>query len=134
MSGILNIAMSGLNDATLRASNAASNIANAFSTSALPTTGGTYTGFQPQDVVSLSTAGGGTGGVTSTLKARSPAYEAAPGTGSAVANAHGLVATPNVDLTTEMVALQTAQVSYGANATLIRSSDQMQKRLLDAVS
>lgn len=130
MSGITSIAMSGLNDASLRASNAASNIANAFSTSALPASGGTYSGFQPQDVVSLSTASG----VASTLQPRTPAYLATAGTTSPDANAHGLVAAPNVDPVTEMVALSAAQFAYGANAALIKTSDSMQKNLLNTVS
>ncbi len=135
MSDITSIAMSGLNDASLRVANAASNIANATSTSSLPATGGTYGGFQPQDVVSISSSGGAAGsGVTSTLQPRTPSYLATAGTTSPDANASGLVATPNVDPAKEMIALQTAQFSYSANAALIKTSDRMQKNLLDAVS
>ncbi len=129
MSSITSVGLSGLNDASLRASNAASNIANAFSTSALPASGGTYTGFQPQDVVSLSAAGG----VASTLQPRMPAYLATAGATSPDANANGLVAAPNVDPGKEMVALSSAQFAYGADAALIRTADRMQKSLLDVV-
>ncbi len=135
MSGIISIAMSGLNDASLRAANAASNIANASSTSPLPAAGGTYGGFQPQDVVSLSASGGAAGsGVSSTLQPRAPSYVATAGSTSPDANTNGLVATPNVDLGQELIALQTAQLSYRADATLIKTSDKMQKNLLNAVS
>jgi flagellar basal-body rod protein FlgC len=135
MSGLISVAMSGLNDASLRVSNAASNIANASSTSPLPAPGGTYSGFQPQDVVSLSASGGGTGpGVASTLRPRNPSYLAAAGSGSPDANANGLVATPNVDSGSELIALQTAKFAYAADATVIKTSDQMQKRLLDSFS
>jgi|ERR1700722_2294953 len=48
MSGILNIAVSGLNAAAARVANAASNIVNASSTN-----------FTPQDIVSISNAAGG---------------------------------------------------------------------------
>jgi flagellar basal-body rod protein FlgC len=135
MSGMTSIALSGLNDASLRASNAASNIANAFSTAPLPSSDAAYSGFQPQDVVSLSAAGGGTGpGVDSALRPRDPAYLTAAGPTSADANASGLVAMPNVDPGKEISALQTAHLSYRADATLIKTADKMQKSLLNTFS
>ena len=132
MTNVLATAMSGLNDASLRLANAASNIANASSTSSLPASGGTYTGYQPQDVVTISSGTGA--GVTSTLQARSPAYRAAADPGSPNANANGLVAAPNVDPTSDIIASGVAQASYGANAAVIRTADQMQKSLLNILS
>jgi flagellar basal-body rod protein FlgC len=140
VSSILGIAASGLNDSTLRLANAASNIANVSSTSKLPAAGGTYTGFQPQDVVTLSAGGGGTGsgvtpsGVTSSLRPRSPAYSATAAPGSSDADANSLVATPNVDLATELIASKQAVRSYQAGAAIIRTADEMQKSLLNAVT
>ena len=70
MASILNIALSGLNNAVTRVANAASNIVNASSTSKLPSSpGNTYTGFQPQDVITLSNAAGG---VSSKTVSRNP--------------------------------------------------------------
>lgn len=135
MSGIVSIGLSGLNDASLRAANAASNIANAFSSSPLPAPGGTYNGFQPQDVVSLSAAGGGAGpGVASTPQPRTPSDLVAASPTSSNSSANGLVAMPNVYPGTEMNALATAQFSYAANATLVKTGDRMQKNLLDTLS
>ena len=135
MSAISSIALSGLNDAMARVSNAANNIANMTSISKLPAKGGTYTGYQAQDVVTLALSGGGVGqGVTSTVQPTNPAYQAAPGSTSPLANAQGLVAAPNVNLTTNMVSLSTAQFSYGANAEVIKTDDSMQKTLLNTVT
>ena len=136
MSSILSITISGLNDAVTRLANAASNIVNVSSTGKLPTSSGAaYTGFQPQDVVTISNAGGGNGlGVTSALQPRSPAYTTASDPTSPNANAQGLVAAPNVDLNAELIASKEAQVSYSANAKVIKITEKMQKSLLDAVS
>jgi flagellar basal-body rod protein FlgC len=135
MSAISSIALSGLNDAAARVSNAANNIANMTTTSKLPTAGGAYTGYKAQDVVTLSLASGGAGqGVTSTVQPTNPSYQVAPGTTSPYANANGLVAAPNINLTTDMVSLSTAQFSYGANAEVIKTDDRMQKTLLNTVS
>ena len=131
MSSILNIALSGLNDAVTRVANATSNIVNASSTAKLPaSTNDSYSGFQPQDVVTLSNPNGG---VTSTLVPRSPAYTAAPDPTSPNANAQGLIATPNVDLNADLIASKEAEVSYSADAKLIKISQQMDKSLLDAM-
>jgi flagellar basal-body rod protein FlgC len=130
MSNILSIAVSGLNDAATRIANAASNIVNASSTSKLPASGQGYNGFTPQDVVSLSS---GTG-VTSTLQPRTPAYNTISDATSPNANAQGLVASPNVDLNSELIASKDAQVQYGADAKLIKIVNEMDKSLLDAIS
>ena len=136
MPGILDIAVSGLNNAVLRVANAASNIVNASSTSKLPSTpSDPYTGFQPQDVVTLSSSTGGNNlGVTSALTPRSPAYVAEPNPNSADANAQGLVAAPNVDLNAELISSKEAEISYAADAKIISVTQKMQKSLLDAIS
>lgn len=136
MSDAVSIAASGLHAAVLRFSNAASNIANAWSDSGVPSSGGTpagtYAGYRPQDVVTLSGTGGGAQqGVTSVLRARTPAYVLAAGPVSPNADAHGLVATPNVDPAVEMISAKEAQLSYGADAKVIRTAEGMQKTLLD---
>jgi flagellar basal-body rod protein FlgC len=131
MQSILSIAVSGLNNAVARISNAASNIVNASSTSSLPQAGQNYSGFEPQDVVSISNA---QGGVSSTLIPRNPSYGAISDPTSPYANTQGFVASPNVDLNTELIASKEAQVSYSADAKVIKVSEEMEQSLLDAVS
>ncbi|HUY68970.1 MAG TPA: flagellar basal body rod C-terminal domain-containing protein [Alphaproteobacteria bacterium] len=132
MSGILNIAISGLNDAVARIANAASNIVNASSTAPVPSSGAAYGGFVPQDVVTLSqSAGGQNFGVTDTAVPRNPAYVVTPDASSPNANADGLVAAPNVDLNAELIASKVAQVTYGANADVVKVAQQMQDALLN---
>jgi len=82
-------------------------------------------------VVSLSNAAGG---VSSTLRPRNPAFTPAPDPTSPDANADGLVAEPNVDLNAELIASKEAEVSYGADAAVIKTYNKMQKSLLDALS
>lgn len=133
MSSILSIAISGLNDAKTRIANAASNIVNASSTSSLPKNqGDAFTGFVPQDIVTLSNSVGGNNlGVSSSLQPRDPAYSPAYDPNSPQANAQGLVATPNVDLNAELVSSSVAKVEYGANAAIIKVANELEKALLD---
>ena|ERR1700722_5340873 len=132
MSGILTIAVSGLNNASLRIANAASNIVNASSTGALPTSpGGNATSFQPQDVVSTP---GADGGVNSSLQPRNPAFVAVPDPTSPNANAAGLVAAPNVSLDNEIINVQEATTAYRADLAVISATDETQKKLLDAIA
>jgi flagellar basal body rod protein FlgC len=101
MSGILNISVSGLNDAKARVANAASNIVNAVSTN-----------FRPKDVVTTSQSTGDHNlGVTSSLKDR-PEGE-------------------GVDLASELVTSKIAQNNYGANAVVIKIAKRLEKALLD---
>lgn len=131
MPSILSIALSGLNDAVTRVANATSNIVNSSSTSKLPSSSSDpYTGFRPQDVVTLSNPNGG---VTSKLVPHNPAFTAAPDPTSPFANAQGLIATPNVDLNADLIASKEAEVAYSADAKLIKISQEMDKSLLDAI-
>ncbi|MDP9126977.1 MAG: flagellar biosynthesis protein FlgC [Pseudomonadota bacterium] len=133
MSIVSNIAVSGLNDASRRIANAASNIVNASSTAALPSSASDpYTGFTPQDVVTLSDSVGGNNlGVSTTSAPRSPPYGVAYDPNSKLANAQGLVAVPNVDLASELVAANAAQTNYTADAAVIRIAQKTEKSLLD---
>lgn len=101
MSSILNISVSGLNDAKARVANAASNIVNAVSTN-----------FQPKDVVTFSNSTGDHNlGVSSNLVNR-PEGE-------------------GVDLASEIVDIKVAEHNYGANALVIKIAQKLQKALLD---
>ncbi|MGE3623946.1 MAG: flagellar basal body rod protein FlgC [Bdellovibrionales bacterium] len=136
MSGILNIAISGLNDATLRVANATRNIVNASSTGKLPTNpGDAATSYLPRDVVTLSVDSDNNNlGVTSVTRPRDPSYVTAYDPSSPDANAQGLVAAPNVDLNAELIAAKEGQISYAVNAKVIKIASEMEKSLLDALS
>ncbi len=135
MSSAANIALTGLNDAAQRVANATSNIVNASSIAPLPQIASNYSGYVPQDTVTLSqTSGGNSLGVTTSSAPRSPAYNVAYDPSASQANAQGLVAQPNVDLASEAINLNAAQVNYGADAAVIRTVDQTQKALLDIIS
>ena len=133
MSGTLQIAVSGLNDASARIANAAANIVNASSTSSLPRNSGeSYSGFVPQDVITLSQSDGTNNlGVQSQRVARDPAYSPVYDPANAQANDQGLVAAPNVDLANEAINLLQASVSYQANAAVISIALKTDKALLD---
>ena len=135
MSTALSISLSGIADATLRSANAAHNISNASSAGKVPdANGGTYTGFQPQDVVAVARDTGASNfGVQSTLTPRQPAYNIVSDPTSSLANAQGLVGVPNVDLASELIAAKIAQISYAADAKVLAVTEKTQKTLLDTV-
>lgn len=109
MSDALSIAVSGMNDATLRVVNAASNIVNASSTTA------DGEKFVPGEVSSESVSVGGNNlGVTSSIHPRQDGSE--------------------VDLAEEIVDMQMASVTYGANAAVIKTVNEMQEKLLDTLA
>ncbi|MDX2027246.1 MAG: flagellar basal body rod C-terminal domain-containing protein [Alphaproteobacteria bacterium] len=132
MSSIFSIALSGLNDAVRRVANATSNMVNASSTARLPeNSSDAYTGFVPQDVVTLSN---GIGGVNSVAQPRDPAYVTAFEPNSPLANVQGLVAQPNVDLNAELVSNIVSANIYAANVATIKTAKKMEDSLLDIIS
>lgn len=133
MSGALQIAVSGLNDASARIANVTANIVNASSTSSLPKKSGeSYSGFVPQDVITLSQSDGDNNlGVQSQRVARDPASAPAYDPANAQANDQGLVVAPNIDLANEAINLLQASVSYQANAAVISIALKTDKALLD---
>ncbi len=134
MTSVFQTSVSGLNDAITRVANAASNIVNASSISALPKNSADYTGYVPKDVITISNSVGDHNlGVHSVSVPREPAYNVVSDSNSPLANDQGLVATPNVDLTAEIVTQQIATVSYAANATVIAIEARTQKSLLDVL-
>src|SRR5882672_10042616 len=91
MSGILNIAVSGLNAAAARVANATRNIVNASSTN-----------FIPRDIISLSNSAGGIGiGVTTISQPRPTPPVTAPA--------------PTNTLTAATIPVPTTQVNLAAN-------------------
>lgn len=135
MSEIFSVALSGMRDSVLRIRNAVTNIVNASSTSRLPSSPQeAAVMFQPKDAVTLSQEGGNQAlGVTSVLIDRDPAYRVVAGGSSPLANEEGLIAEPNVDLASEIVATKMAELTYKANAAVIKAVKENDERLLDTL-
>ena len=105
MSDTLSIAVSGLNSAVLRVSNASQNIVNASSTTS---DGKKYQG------TSVESSSNAQGGVSSQVVAR---------TGN-----------DGVDLASEVVDMKAASINYQVDAKIIKTVDDMQKKLLDTIA
>ncbi len=131
MPSVFNVAISGLNNDAFRVANATSNIVNASSSSNLPKNASNYSGFVPQDVVSIANP---IGGVNDTTAPYNPAYVTTYNPNSTLANSQGLIATPNVDLNNELVNVKVASVNYAANAKVIKIAEKNEKALLDILS
>ncbi|MDD2326005.1 MAG: flagellar basal body rod C-terminal domain-containing protein [Alphaproteobacteria bacterium] len=136
MSGVFQIAVSGMAAASKKMLNAATNIANASTTGKLPQgEGDAGTVYRPTDVVTISNSvADNKFGVTATTVERDPAYSIARDEGSPDANDEGLVAVPNVDLASEAVDTLMAQLAYKANAKVIEAERENQKALMDTLS
>ena len=133
MNSISTIAVSGLNAAAQRLQVSASNVANVFSTGALPAANGTVPAgaqqaYAPLRVNQTATADGGT---QTSVTATTPSYTAVSDPQAPFANANGLVAAPNVDISQEMVDQMIASYSFATNATVLKASDRMTQALLD---
>jgi flagellar basal-body rod protein FlgC len=141
------IALSGLKAAETQLNVAAENIANGGTVGAPPPAsppfGGSgvaapaLTGLQPstvpnqvfQALQAVETPAPG-GGVNVSVS-RSPAFALAFQPDNPNADAQGLVATPNIDLATQAVNLLEARNNFEANLQVLKTSDQLEKRVLD---
>lgn len=134
MSVASTIAVSGLNVATLRLDVAASNIANALSDGPLPdaANAGDYpAAYTPLRVNQTDNVGGGTSATVGTI---SPATVPAFNPSAPFSDSHGMVASPNVDLASELVQVMVARYTFAANAQVIRADAQMNQALFDALA
>jgi flagellar basal-body rod protein FlgC len=125
------IAVTGLNAASLRLQVAASNIANVLSDGPLPGTPNPEifpAAYTPLRVNQTDVVGGGT---SATVSAVSPATVSSFDPSAPFANSDGFVASPNVDLASEMIQLLIARYNYAANAQVIRADAQMSAALLN---
>lgn len=142
----LSIATSGLSAASLRLNVAADNIANASTTGPLPPADGSstpsgagsssdnsnFSAYVPLQVNQVDQYTGSTpAGTAVTVSPVSPSFVAQYDPGSSFANQDGLVAAPNVDLSSQFVQLLTAKYSFAANAQVIRTYADTTKSLLD---
>jgi flagellar basal-body rod protein FlgC len=121
----VSIGLSGLAAANLRLDVAANNIANAQSAGALPGNPGPAPS-TPMQVVHSDSGSGTVANTVPVDPADIPSFDPQ----SPDANAQGIVAMPNVDLTQEVVELAMAQQSYQVNLKTIQISMSMTGRLL----
>lgn len=136
MSDILSTAVSGMKQATDRILNAAENIANVQSNGKLPNAlGEKATSYYPTDVITLSNnVGDHHLGVRTQTVERPEPYSVVYDPNSPHANADGLIAAPNIDLTKEIVDTLMAELAYNANAKVIATEKNMQETLLDTLA
>ena len=125
------IAVSGLQASALRLQKSALNIANSLSYGPLPeaTRAGSFPpAYTPMRVNQASVSGGGTRAVATAVSPASiPAFDpSAP-----IADANGMVASPNVDLANEFTQLLIARYTFAANALVIRADAEMRAHLLN---
>ena len=129
----LAIGLSGLLASDLRLDAAASNIANMDTVGPVPPVKPTTKGspsplYQPVVVDQTAVAGGGTNAtVRNTIPSHVPAYDPQ----SRFADAHGIVAAPNVDPMREMMNITLAMRSAELNAQVISATSAMVKRLYE---
>lgn len=125
MASVINIATSGLQAASRRLSVSANNVANA--TTSRPTRPGEPTPngvFAPQRTVQTSIPGGG---VRAAVRAIEPATIVGPDNSSPT----GLSSFPNVNFLEEYLEQKQAFVSYSANASVIRTQQELDQALLN---
>jgi flagellar basal-body rod protein FlgC len=128
------IAVSGMTAASLRLQVSANNVANALSSGPLPgaaNSGGYPAAYAPERVNQTDVAGGGT---SARIGFVSPSYVQAYDPAAPYADSHGMVASPNVDLATELVQQLVARYTFAANAHVVRTDAQMTSALFDALA
>ena len=133
MSSISAIAVSGMNAAAQRLEVSASNVANVFTTGALPAANGTVAAGAPQayQPLLLNQTASANGGTQTSVTAAAPSYVAISDPQAPFANQADLVAAPNVDISLETINQMMASYSFTANAGVLKAEDQMTKTLLD---
>lgn len=128
MNNALNIALSGMNAATLRIENSANNIANAESTFSKENGQIVKTPFAPKDVVQVADPNGGTISYTKPSGKESITLQ---DPNNIAANSDGLVNFPNVDLAEELVKIQEASFQFKANLKALTQASVLLGALTD---
>ena len=136
MSSVYATAISGMNAATARLANAATNMVNVSSTGRLPSSPTEKaTSYQPTDVLTLSNdVGDNHLGVRTEVVPRENPYTVALDANSPDANEEGLIAVPNVDLAAEIVDTIMAELAYKASANVIAAEKRNEETLLDTLA
>lgn len=116
--------------AALHLEAAASNIANARSTGALPDApnpGGRGPAYTPMQIVQTASANGG---VTASISPSTSGALLQYDPSAPYANSRGLVGAPDVTLEDQMLELVTARYSFAANLAVARTDNEMADALL----
>lgn len=131
ISSTSSISASGMKAAATRLEASASNIANAYSSGPMPDATGATTAYAPVTVTQSDVKGGG---VSARIVNAGDPYVSTYDPSSPDADTEGLVATPNVDMASELVNALTARISYEASTKTMKVANDMQKTTLDAFS
>lgn len=126
MLGSIGIAITGLDAASKRLYASTSNIVNSRSIGKLDGSG--RQAYTPIEAQSRSV----NGGMSTSFVGKQPAFVPSFQPGSPFANTQGLVATPNVNVTEELINAKEAEHIYKANALLIDKAQDLAETLLDA--
>lgn len=127
----ISTSLSGLEAAGKRIENAASNLANKFSTSTQVNGVTTSEPYLPQDIVQISEAGGGVRAYQ--RPANNPTIEQYDPQ-SVEADDSGFVSIPNVDDAKQLVDQQIASYDFKANLKAIKVASNLEQSLLDITS
>jgi flagellar basal-body rod protein FlgC len=138
MNVAMSAALSGLLASSARLNATASNVANADTTGPIPATpptqplplGGPRVGPQVYQAITTLQTALPDGGVSTSYAPVLPSYVREYAPEAPYANAQGLVAAPNVDMTQETVHEVTAKQGFEANLAVIRAVDDMESSLL----
>ena len=135
MTDAMTISASGMRAAIATLSSVAENLANANSDGPVPNTPPTQAVAQTagsvyQPTVSVQSAAPG-GGVITSLQPSLPAYNLAYDPQAPYANMQGMVATPNVDMPTQILDQIEAANSFRANVAVYKAASGLYKSLLD---
>lgn len=126
----MRIAASGMAAAMTSLAATASNVANAQTTGPVPDGARPPEAvYQPAAVIETSLSDGGVSATVIRSSSFSLSYQPA----SPYANAQGMVASPNIDLATQMVNQVTASLAFKANAKVFQIAARNQKTLLDMI-
>lgn len=122
-------ALSGIRAATLRLDVSANNIANTNSTGPTPASAN-QSGAQVYQPLSVQQSPLQNGGVSAQVvrsdKPAVPTYDPA----SPYADAQDMIASPDVDIVSEMIDQLTAKLTYDANLSVVKTADEMQQSLI----
>lgn len=127
MIGAISTALTGLFAASKRVEASANNVANASSAGSLDPAHPR----QPYQALTTVQTANESGGTSATNIPKKPGFVNAYAPDSPFANEEGLVGAPNVDLTEEAVNLKIAEITYKANASVIRTASEMSDELLN---
>jgi flagellar basal-body rod protein FlgC len=134
MNSIITTALSGLDAARQRLEVSAANVANVSSDGALLGPAGEAVApqsYAPLDVLQQPLTSGGT---STTIRPRDPAFARRYAPDARYADSHGMVASPNVDLVTEGINRMTAARAYEATAHVVRVALDLERETLDALA